>query len=61
MARVIVLPGGWSDGNVAHRPTGPRFSLGTPDIYLEKLGAKYMQEKGRAVPGKSNVLCLGYL
>ncbi|KAI9817154.1 MAG: hypothetical protein M1827_001266 [Pycnora praestabilis] len=53
---VIVPINDHSDGDLSHRPTAASLSRIDPGIYLEKVAAKWMEDRGEAVPvSKENI------
>ncbi len=50
--QAITVPiNGYSDGDVSYRPADKQYNKITPDIYLEKLARRWMEDRGEAGPG----------
>ncbi|KAF2729410.1 hypothetical protein EJ04DRAFT_73481 [Polyplosphaeria fusca] len=54
--RVVVSLWEGSDGDATHRSTNPAYTSADDSLYLEKLGTKWMQARGEALPGITYVL-----
>ncbi|KAI9729283.1 MAG: hypothetical protein M1834_006954 [Cirrosporium novae-zelandiae] len=49
----IPLPSDYSDSDPSYKPDKPNYQRGKPDIYLQKLANKWMEEKGLKEKGKT--------